>query len=284
MNCTLVTKWLAASMAVASAGWIPMAQAQTNESPTTSGQFHSVKGTVVETLGGVKYGQSFDWGSGEGNEGEAEIKANEGRKYAECLMEDSVDGKAPGNRVTKEDGVLSMRTSSKSDSVVSMAIQTEDLSVLGGGVSNLNDNYSLTASVAATAVPANHSQASPRDTSTTYNVMIADSGTLESNSIPIAPGTYHAGDEVAISSPITLQDGTAVTLVGSIKFCETRPVLDATGTATGTEFIVAHLTGTSSDGVGGDMQYEYLIDQSQLHGITPDQVITSCSFTQNVTN
>jgi len=76
-----------------------------NEPSKNSGQFHSVKGTAVETVGNLTGLE--DWKTGgrdEHNKGEAEIKAAEAKNYVEGTgdrlegKKDSIVGAVTGDK------------------------------------------------------------------------------------------------------------------------------------------------------------------------------------------
>ncbi|KAI5120455.1 hypothetical protein M0805_008502 [Coniferiporia weirii] len=68
-------------------------QNQTNEPNQTTGQYHSVKGTLVEAIGNATGAQTWvDSGKREHADGEAEWAAAQAKDYAEGVS-DRVEGK-----------------------------------------------------------------------------------------------------------------------------------------------------------------------------------------------
>ncbi|KIL63442.1 hypothetical protein M378DRAFT_179264 [Amanita muscaria Koide BX008] len=83
-----------------------------NDEPTkTSGQYHSVKGTVVEAVGNMTGSDSWQQsGKEEHSKGEAETKAAQAKGYAEGTMDrlggkkDSIVGAITGDKSQQVQG------------------------------------------------------------------------------------------------------------------------------------------------------------------------------------
>ncbi|KAI0030412.1 hypothetical protein K488DRAFT_79650 [Vararia minispora EC-137] len=82
-----------------------------SEPSKTSGQYHSVKGTFVETVGNLTGAESWQTsGKEEHAKGEAEIKAAQTKNYAEGAMDrvqgklDSVAGAVTGDKQQQASG------------------------------------------------------------------------------------------------------------------------------------------------------------------------------------
>ncbi|CCM02515.1 uncharacterized protein FIBRA_04617 [Fibroporia radiculosa] len=85
----------------------------TGEPNKTTGQYHSVKGTAVETMGNFMGSESWQQsGKDEHNQGEAEYKAAQAKGYAEGTMDrlggkkDAVVGAVSGDRSQETTGNL----------------------------------------------------------------------------------------------------------------------------------------------------------------------------------
>jgi hypothetical protein len=125
--------------------------------------------------------------------------------------------------------------------------------------------------------PQAHRKSSASTDATTLPISISYSASLQINGQPVI-GTYTAGDALPVSGAlITLEDGSQVTFNGTVKFCEIEPIVDSTtGDMTGTRLTTFHITGTSSDGNGGEEEYDNVIDQTDFMGYSPDQISETC--------